>query len=107
MSLQDCVAIACTYLDDPQLHAYITKLMAEVEDKGQIHGLFLTGLTGSGIKLLTNFVNQVRGLPPTCACVDGLWCLPQTGDVQTASLVAGQVMTFAVKHKEVQAWFQG
>lgn len=69
MSLQDCVAIACTYLDDPQLHAYITKLMAEVEDKGQIHGLFLTGLTDSGIKLLTNFVNQVRGLPPTCACM--------------------------------------
>ena len=59
MSLQDCVAVACTYLDDVQLHEYITRLTAEVEGKGLIHGLFLTGLTESGIRLLTNFVNQV------------------------------------------------
>ena len=31
----------------------------------------------------------------------------QTGDVQTACLVAGQVMPFAIKIKQVQAWFQG
>ena len=65
MSLQDCVALACTYLDDTQLHAYITKVAAQVEKKGLIHGLFLTGLTESGIRLLTNFVNQVlRVLQP-------------------------------------------
>ena len=31
----------------------------------------------------------------------------QTGDVQTACLIAGQVMQFAIKEKVVQAWFQG
>ena len=59
MSLQDCVAVACTYLDDAHLHTYITELTTDVGDKGQIRGLFLTGLTDSGIKLLTNFVNLV------------------------------------------------
>lgn len=62
MSLQDSVGLACTYLDDAQLHVCINKLVAEVVEKGLIHGLFLTGLTDSGIGLLTNFVNQVRGL---------------------------------------------
>ena len=60
MSLQDCVAVACTYLDDAHLHTYISDLTSAVENKGQIRGLFLTGLTDSGIKLLTNFVNLVR-----------------------------------------------
>ena len=63
MSLQDCVAMACTYLDDAHLHTYITSLTADVVEKGDIRGLFLTGLTDSGIKLLTNFVNLV------CVCV--------------------------------------
>ncbi len=47
MSLQDCVAVACTYLDDAHLHTYITELTTDVGDKGQIWGLFLTGLTDS------------------------------------------------------------
>ena len=59
MLLQDCVAFACTYLDDIQLHTYIRKSTMEVVNKGYIHGLFLTGLTDSGIQLLTSFVNEV------------------------------------------------
>ncbi len=65
ISLQDCVAFACSYLDDTQLHAYISRLTSKVVDNGDIRGLFLTGLTKAGIKLLTNFVNQV------CVCVWG------------------------------------
>ena len=59
MSLQDRVAFACTYLDDAQLYAYVRTLTANVVDKGLIKGLFLTGLGESGIKLLTNYVNEV------------------------------------------------
>ena len=31
----------------------------------------------------------------------------QVGDVQTACLIAGQVMPFAIRIKTVQGWFQG
>ena len=59
VSLRDKVAFACTYLDDTQLHNYVRKLTASVVAKGSILGLFLTGLSDTGIKLLTNFVNEV------------------------------------------------
>ena len=59
MSLQDRVAFACTYLEDGVLYSFISKLTREVTDKGQINGLFLTGLTDEGITLLTNYVNEV------------------------------------------------
>lgn len=42
-----------------QLHSYISQLTRSVISKGLIDGLFLTGLTADGIKLLTNYVNQV------------------------------------------------
>ena len=42
-----------------QLHNYISQLTRSVISKGLIDGLFLTGLTADGIKLLTNYVNQV------------------------------------------------
>ena len=37
------------------------------------------------------------------ACIHG----NQVGDVQTACLIAGQVMSFAIRIKTVQGWFQG
>ena len=61
MTLQDKVAFACMYLDDNQLCNYVYQQMADVVQKGYILGLFLTGLSASGIKLLTNFVNEVGG----------------------------------------------
>ena len=53
------MAFACTYLEDGVLYSFISKLTREVTDKGQINGLFLTGLTDEGITLLTNYVNEV------------------------------------------------
>jgi len=62
MSLQDKVAFACMYLDDNQLYNYVRQQTADVVKKGYILGLFLTGLSATGIKLLTNFVNEVSEL---------------------------------------------
>lgn len=88
ISLQDRVAFACTYLDDSKLQAYIATLMKGLVTRGDISALFLTGLPADGLTLLKNYVNQ-------------------TGDVQTACLVAGQVMSSVIKDKTVHAWFQG
>ena len=66
MSLQDRVAFACTYLDDRQLCAHISSLTQQVMARGDISGLFLTGLPNEGISLLANYVNMVssyRDLP--------------------------------------------
>ena len=59
MSLQDRVAFACTFLEDPVLYTFISDLTKKVTESGQINGLFLTGLTDEGITLLTNYVNKV------------------------------------------------
>lgn len=88
MSLQDRVAFACTYLDDRQLCAHIAQLTQQVAQRGDINGLFLTGLPNEGISLLTNYVNT-------------------TGDVQLACLLVGQVMPSVSRVSQVQAWFQG
>ncbi|XP_064401805.1 GATOR2 complex protein MIOS-A-like [Halichondria panicea] len=88
MSLQDRVAFACTYLDDRQLCAHISSLTRQVVGRGDISGLFLTGLPNEGLALLANYVNM-------------------TGDVQLACLLSGQVMTAVSRITQVQAWFQG
>ncbi len=59
MSLQDRVAFACTYLDDRQLTDHISSLTRQVVSRGDVGGLFLTGLPGDGISLLTHYVNKV------------------------------------------------
>ncbi len=66
MSLQDRVAFACTYLDDRQLCAHISSLTRQVVGRGDISGLFLTGLPNEGLALLANYVNMVS------ACSQGL-----------------------------------
>ena len=68
MSLQDRVAFACTYLDDRQLCAHIAQLTQQVAQRGDINGLFLTGLPNEGISLLTNYVNTVSlTMVPLCS----------------------------------------
>jgi hypothetical protein len=91
LSLTDRVAFACTYLDDHRLHNYLLALTKQLVEVGDISALFLTGLPAipsEGLSLLRNYVNQ-------------------TGDVQTACLIAGQVMSVAMKDKTVQGWFHG
>ena len=69
MTLQDRVAFSCIYLEDVQLHNYISRLTKKVIEDGQIDGLFLTGLTPDGIRLLTNYVDKVLEYPSTCVWV--------------------------------------
>jgi hypothetical protein len=91
ISLQDRVAFASTYLDDSRLQLFLSTLTKQLVDTGDISGLILTGLSeppSDGLSLLKNYVNQ-------------------TGDVQTACLIAGQVMSVVGKERMVQGWFQG
>jgi hypothetical protein len=59
ISLKDRVAFACTYLDDHKLQAYLSSLIKQLVDCGDISALFLTGLPEDGLTLLKNYVNQV------------------------------------------------
>ena len=68
ISIADRTALACRFLPNAQLYAYLERLCQSAEQSGQIEGFLLFGYTNRGMKLLESYVNQ-------------------TGDVQSAALL--------------------
>ncbi|KAI0746113.1 hypothetical protein C8Q76DRAFT_852601 [Earliella scabrosa] len=69
LPLRERLAIAFQFLDDKDLSSYLRRVADRSIHDGDIHGLFVTGLTGAGMDLLQAYVDT-------------------SGDVQTAALVA-------------------
>ena len=70
LPLRERLAIAFQFLDDKEVSSYLRRIADRAVHEGDIHGLFITGLTGAG------------GLDLLQAYIDS------SGDVQTAALLA-------------------
>ena len=69
LPLRERLAIAFQFLDDKDLSSYLRRVADRSIHDGDIHGLFVTGITNAGMDLLQAYVDT-------------------SGDVQTAALVA-------------------
>ncbi|KAI1787427.1 hypothetical protein LXA43DRAFT_1029054 [Ganoderma leucocontextum] len=69
LPLRERLAIAFQFLDDKEVSSYLRRIADRATQEGDIHGLFVTGLTAAGMELLQAYIDS-------------------TGDVQTAALVA-------------------
>ncbi|KAI0699871.1 hypothetical protein C8T65DRAFT_742322 [Cerioporus squamosus] len=69
LPLRERLAIAFQFLDDKDVSSYLRRIADRAIHDGDIHGLFITGLTGAGMDLLQAYVDT-------------------SGDVQTAALLA-------------------
>lgn len=69
LPLRERLAIAFQFLDDKDVSSYLRGVAERAVHDGDIHGLFVTGLTGAGMDLLQAYVDS-------------------SGDVQTAALLA-------------------
>ncbi|KAM5536681.1 hypothetical protein V8D89_009608 [Ganoderma adspersum] len=69
LPLRERLAIAFQFLDDKEVSSYLRRIADRAIQEGDIHGLFVTGLTAAGMELLQAYIDS-------------------TGDVQTAALIA-------------------
>ena len=69
LPLRERLAIAFQFLEDKEVSSYLRRIADRAIQEGDIHGLFVTGLTAAGMELLQAYIDS-------------------TGDVQTAALVA-------------------
>ena len=69
LPLRERLAIAFQFLDDKDVSSFLRRTADRAIHDGDIHGLFVTGLTASGMELLQAYIDS-------------------SGDVQTAALVA-------------------
>ncbi|OZJ06354.1 hypothetical protein BZG36_00690 [Bifiguratus adelaidae] len=83
--LRERTVVALRVLNDEDLTTYVNDMSEKLINEGDIQGLFLTGITPSGVQLLQNYVNR-------------------TGDIQTASLAAAFCVPRRFKDTRVQAW---
>ncbi|KAI0744299.1 hypothetical protein C8Q80DRAFT_889791 [Daedaleopsis nitida] len=69
LPLRERLAIAFQFLDDKDVSSYLRRVADRAIHDGDVHGLFVTGITGAGMDLLQAYVDS-------------------SGDVQTAALLA-------------------
>ncbi len=69
LPLRERLAIAFQFLDDKEVSSYLRRIADRAIQEGDIHGLFVTGLTATGMELLQAYIDS-------------------TGDVQTACLIS-------------------
>ena len=83
--LRERLAIALQFLEDDALSAYLRRVAETSVTHGDVEGIIVTGLTGSGIQLLQNYVDR-------------------TGDVQTAAILGAYVHPHQLKEVRVERW---
>ncbi|TBU61554.1 hypothetical protein BD310DRAFT_872921 [Dichomitus squalens] len=76
LPLRERLAIAFQFLDDKEVSSFLRRTADRAIHDGDIHGVFITGLTVAGIELLQAYIDS-------------------SGDVQTAALVAALSPTLA------------
>ncbi|KAF9946376.1 hypothetical protein BGZ72_000381 [Mortierella alpina] len=87
LSLADRVGVALRFMSDDELMAYIQTTAEGHTNSGEIDGMILTGLTETGLDLLTNYVNR-------------------TGDIQTATLASSVAVPRYFKDSRVDEWVE-
>ncbi|KAG0245518.1 hypothetical protein BGX31_007311 [Mortierella sp. GBA43] len=85
LSLADRVGVALRFLGDDELMSYIQSTAESLTNAGEIDGIILTGLTETGLDLLTNYVNR-------------------TGDIQTVALISSVAVPRYFKDARVEEW---
>ncbi|KAI1320079.1 hypothetical protein EDD11_002051 [Mortierella claussenii] len=88
LSLADRVGVALRFLSDDELMVYIESTAKVLINSGEIDGIILTGLTETGLDLITNYVNR-------------------TGDIQTAALASSVAVPRYFKDPRVEEWIEG
>jgi hypothetical protein len=59
LRINDSVAIACMFLEKPQLDAHLDNVTSLLTTKGSLDGILLTGLSKAGLDLLQEHVEKV------------------------------------------------
>ncbi|KAF9363112.1 hypothetical protein BGX34_004832 [Mortierella sp. NVP85] len=87
LSLADRVGVALRFLGDDELMTYIQSTAEVLTNAGEIDGIILTGLTETGLDLLTNYVNR-------------------TGDIQTVALTSSVAVPRYFNDPRVEEWVE-
>ncbi|KAN0004083.1 hypothetical protein ACTFIZ_010242 [Dictyostelium cf. discoideum] len=85
INLDDKIAFSCKYLDYQDLIHFVERNTIRVIECGNLKGVLLTGLTGRGVDLLSNYIDR------TC-------------DIQTAVLAISLVVPKFFRDKRVSKW---
>lgn len=66
LSLGDRIAFACIYFTDEELQNHIRKLRDAAIQRGDLHGILLTGLTREGVFLMQRYVDRTADVQTVC-----------------------------------------